>query len=73
MYSLHNLGRRDIASSSYLIHDVNCVDLGSSLKSYVLAIWNKQYVLLETGGPNNSADVALYTKTRQMSPPIKHY
>jgi hypothetical protein len=26
--------------------------------------------LLETGGPNNSADVVLYTKTRQMSPPL---
>jgi hypothetical protein len=46
------------------------MDLGSSLKNYVLAIWNKQYVLLETGDSSNSADVALYTKTRQMSPPL---
>jgi hypothetical protein len=26
--------------------------------------------LLETGGPNNTGDVALYTKTRQMSSPL---
>jgi hypothetical protein len=26
--------------------------------------------LLETGGPSNTGDVALYTKTRQMSPPL---
>jgi hypothetical protein len=26
--------------------------------------------LLETGGPNNIGNVALYTKTRQMSPPL---
>jgi hypothetical protein len=25
---------------------------------------------LETGGPNHSKDIALYTKMRQMSPPL---
>ena len=40
------------------------------MKSILTSLPQAAVPLLETGGPNNTKDVALYTKTKQMSPPL---
>lgn len=53
---------------------MNVSYVGITILVYGLSRVNDQCVttrnILETGGPNKSADIALYTKTRQMTPPL---